>query len=105
LLRELEATVAELEADGYRNEQVLRPLKEQVAAAYASAPADVRAAAEAAAARSGADDDDDDDEAPLTAREVLATFGERAIENLGAAAERIDIDLTKWRLGFKDKRP
>ena len=86
LVRELDATLAELAAEGYTEETVLAPLRAQAAASWASAPPELRAEAEAAAAAG--------DESPLSAADVRAMLGD--------ALKRLDVDLAKWRLGIRD---
>ena len=87
LLRELEATVAELEDEGYKNEDVMGPLRAAVAAGWETAPPDAVAEARADA-RAGK-------EKPLSAEDVR--------EMLGDALGRLDIDLSKWRFRIKDE--
>ena len=87
LLRELEATVRELESEGFDDTAVLGPLRDQVKAGWANAPPDARAKAAAEAAAG--------EEKPLTAEDVR--------DLLGDALKRVDLDLRKWRLRIKDE--
>lgn len=89
LLRELDSAIAELEKEGYADDEVLAPLREQAAAAWATAPPEAltekeQAVAEAERARRG-----------LTARDVAQMMS-------GAVpAFELDFDLAKWRLRIK----
>ena len=87
VLRELEATVAELEGEGYKNEDVLAPLRKQVAAGWATAPPDAVAAARAK------------DAPPLTPEDMTSMLGDAFKKGVG----RIDLDLAKWRFRIKDE--
>ena len=91
LLRELDSAIAELEREGFADEEVLAPLKEQAAAAWATAPPDAltekeQAVAAAERARRG-----------LTARDVAQMMS-------GAVpAFELEFDLAKWRLRLKGR--
>ena len=91
LLRELDSAVAELEREGFADEEVLAPLREQAAAAWATAPPDAltekeQAVAAAERARRG-----------LTARDIAQMMS-------GAVpAFELEFDLAKWRLRVKGR--
>ena len=88
LLRELEETVAEIEAEGCPPDaEILQPLKARIAAAWGSAPPEAiakRQAEEAAAVR---------------AEENGGRFTyEDFVEVLSDAVPDVELDLAKWRL-------
>ena len=95
LLRELEATVAELEAEGcLPDAEVLSSLKERIEAGWATAPAEERAkrdAEVAAAARA-----DEGDGGRLSYEDFAAAMADLVPE--------VEFDPSKWRLSFGPDR-
>ena len=97
LLRELEATVDELEESGYKDASVIGPLREQIEDAWSTAPPGARETVAKAAAMA------EEEGKPLTAKELVEMLGERAREGLKDSVDRIDVDLAKWRLRIREK--
>ena len=92
LLRELEATVEEILADGCPPDaDVLKPLKERIEMAWATAPVEERTKreAEVAAARAFAEGDGGE---LLSYEEFAAAMADLVPE--------VDFDLSRWRLTF-----
>jgi hypothetical protein len=96
LLRELEATVAELEEEGCRDDEILSPLKEVVATSWANAPAEALEEAEAAARSASR-------QTPASVDEQVKQLTDDLVEALGDLVPVLDVDFSKWKWSVRSK--
>jgi len=98
LLRQLEASVDELEGEAAFDETaLLGEWRSQIAAAWAAAPPDAASAAAQAAQDVARRSSEGSSETPMSLNDVVDIIGDRM--------PQVEFDVSRWRLSLKKAKP